>query len=174
MQVLGAAEGAAAKHSRKASNSEASSSGKKHPAARRVGRKQRQLEAIAAGMLEKDAEVQNSSKAGAKAKERVRLPSFQEMEDLWKQRRAGLLPHMDLTMEEGPRIAAHLTAFSKSAKMRDSARALYINNQVGGGRLHRSKLQLRFHESIKIDTCQAVAQRINGRILQVRCMWLCG
>ncbi|BDA46196.1 ATP-dependent RNA helicase SUPV3L1, mitochondrial [Coccomyxa sp. Obi] len=61
---------------------------------------------------------------------KVRLPSFQELDSLAKQRKAGKLPHMDLTTEEGPRIAAHLVAFSKSAKMRDSARALYINNQL--------------------------------------------
>ena len=97
----------------------------------RGGRKHRQLEAIAAGMLEKDAGEQGAAAKGAKAKDRVRLPSYKDMESLVKQRRAGEVPHMDLTFEEGTRVAAHLTAFSKSAKMRDSARALYINNQVG-------------------------------------------
>lgn len=106
------------------------SGGTKQP--KRGGRRQRQLEAIAAGMLEKDAQEQGSAEAKGKAKpaERIRLPSFKDLDALKEQRMAGKLPQMDLTQEEGRHIAAHLSAFSKSAKMRDSARALYINTEV--------------------------------------------
>jgi hypothetical protein len=99
---------------------------------KRGGRRQRQLEAIAAGMLEKDAQDQGSAEAKGKASpvKRIRLPSFKDLDALREERMAGKLPHMDLTQEEGRYIAAHLLAFSKSAKMRDSARALYINTEV--------------------------------------------
>ena len=110
--------------------SEGGSSGISPTSTRRTGgRKQRQLEAIAAGMLEQE-QGDKVATTNTEPGKKVRLPSFQEMDSLVKQRKAGKLPHIELTTEEGPHIAAHLVAFSKSAKMRESARALYINNQV--------------------------------------------
>jgi hypothetical protein len=61
---------------------------------------------------------------------RVKLPSFEEVDAVVKQRKSGRLSHIDLTRHEAEQVSEHLSAFKKSAKMRQAALALYINTQA--------------------------------------------
>lgn len=91
---------------------------------------------MAAEMIEKDTDAdtvgkEEASSTGEKpASSGIKLPGFETLSEVVKQRMSKQQEHFNLSWEESGRVAAHLQAFQKSAKMRDAALALYINAQV--------------------------------------------
>ena len=82
--------------------------------------------------------ISSSSIKGPEKGPTVKLPSYEAINTLAKQRQAGTLPRMGLSRDDGMKVAAHLRSFTYSSKMKDDALALYINFRVGPSCRRRS------------------------------------